>query len=206
MEAALGQPCPARPGKVVAGLEPEQTNQLLQMLAAAARTHAAGGASATATPAAAMPAAAPASASRYAPAAEDRAGADDGEGAPVVFARPKLDALLPALARRVAEARAARGGGGPDAGATLQQVDQVAGIALDASVLARCLEALRGSAAAIAAEGAAWAREADKLEARVAEEERAEAAAATVAQARLAALDAQMDGARRRLAAAGVRA
>jgi hypothetical protein len=70
----------------------------------------------------------------------------------------------------------------------------------DAAVLARCLEALQLSAHAIAEERAAWIREADKLAARVQQEEQSSAEAAAAIQRRLAALEAEVAAARRRLA------
>ena len=70
----------------------------------------------------------------------------------------------------------------------------------DAAVLARCLEALQRSAHAISGERAAWGREADKLAGRVQQEERSAAEAAAASQRRLAALEAEIAGVRRRLA------
>lgn len=202
--AATALPVPARPSKILAGLEPEATNVLLQMLAAAAsgQDNSSG---------AVQTQFAAATASRPAP-STSRSTSDDSEAgaAPVVFSSGglKLQALLPALARRVDEARISltAAGAAPGSVAALQQCDQVAAIAMDAAVLSRCLEELRGSAAAIVGEGSAWGRKADKLAAQLQAEEHGEAVAAAAAKARLAGLEEQVGAARQRLAAAGVRA
>lgn len=192
---------PARPAKIIAGLEPEATNAMLQMLAAAAT----GGRPPKST-------AGPRStASRYAPppgagprsSADSEAGQEAGEPE-VVFAR--ADSLLPALSRRCGEVRAAlAGAAAPGSREALALCDQVAAIAADAAVLARCLEALQGAGPVIAAQGAAWRKEADKLAARLQAEEQAEVQAAAARRQRMAGLEAQLAAARQRLAAAAGR-
>ena len=72
----------------------------------------------------------------------------------------------------------------------------------DAAVLAKCLEVLQSSAHNIVAERAAWGREADKLAARLREEERSGVEATAASQQRLATLESEVAAARQRLAAA----
>ena len=203
ISGALGQPVPARLSKIIAGLEPEATNTMLQMLAAAAT----GGSApkSTASPrGAASRYAPPPGASRGPRSSSDSEAGQDAEQPEVVFAR--ADNLLPALSRRCAEARAAlAGGAAPGSQEALALCDQVAAIAADAAVLAQCLEALQGAGPAIAAEGAAWRQEADKLAARLAVEEQAEAQAAAASGQRMASLEAQLGAAQQRLAAAAGR-
>jgi pheromone shutdown protein TraB len=67
-------------------------------------------------------------------------------------------------------------------------------------VLAKCIEALHSSAHIVAAECAAWGKEADKLSARVEQEMQAAADAAASQQAKVAQLDADIAAARKRVA------
>lgn len=69
-------------------------------------------------------------------------------------------------------------------------------------MLAKCLEALRSLSHIVAAECAAWGKEADKLAARVRDEERAEAEAIAADQRRVDSLQAAIDAARARPAGA----
>lgn len=185
---------------------------MLQLLAAATQRHAAGGTSSGGARSAAQSGNVQASegqqhsvstrSSAALPALppEDDGGLDHGaEGStPVVFAR--LDNLLPALARKMGEARAALQGAAPPAGSqeALDCCATVAAIAYDAAALAQSLEALQAGARAMAAEGAAWAREAGRTAAQLEREQAAEAAAAAASQRRLEALDAQLVAARGR--------
>lgn len=201
ISGALGQPVPARPSRIIAGLEPEATNAMLQMLAAAA-TGGGGGKGACAPGSAARRYAPPAGAGRGS-STDDEAG-QEAEEPEVVFAR--ADGLLPALSRRCADARAALAtGAAPGSREALALCDQVAAIAADAVVLARCLEGLQGAGPVIAAESAAWRKEADKLAARLEAEQQAEAQAAAVSRQRMVGLEAQLAAARQRLAVAAGR-
>lgn len=195
--STLGEPVLARPSKIVAGLEPGATNAMLRMLAAAATGGGKRGVPAQGS-----------TADRYAQPAglgthtssDSEAGHDGAEGTPLVFQR--VDNLLPALARRCSEARSALAAGtAPGSRPALALCEQVAGIATDAAVLAHSLEQLVAAGPVIAAEAAAWRAEADKLAARLAEEQQAEARAAAASTRRLADLDAQLAAARQRVAA-----
>ena len=118
----------------------------------------------------------------------------------MVFQR--VDNLLPVLARRCSEARTTlAAGAAPGSRSALALCEQVAGIATDAAVLAHSLEQLVAAGPVIAAEAAAWRAEADKLAARLVEEQQAEARAAAASSRRLADLDAQLAAARQRTAA-----
>lgn len=189
--------------QIVAGLEPEATNIMLQMLAAAAQR----GPPAAALVAGKQPvAAALAGPSAGTAAAAGGDGADaEGEGARaaphVAFARQPLDRLLPALARQLAEARSSLSGGAaaPGGQEALARCQAVQEVAANAAVLARSLEALQGCARAIAVERDAWRQEAAKLATRLQEEERAEAAAAAASAQRMAALDARLAVSRQHL-------
>lgn len=72
-------------------------------------------------------------------------------------------------------------------------------------MLAKCLDNLFSSAHIVAAEAAAWRKEADKLAARVEQEERAEEAAAGAGQQRVAELEAAVVAARQRVAVLAAR-
>lgn len=152
-----------------------------------------------------------------------------GNEAPVLFAR--MENLLPGLSRSMEEARQALSGTGAALECakalaqcnTVHELCQVACsscaaaqqrlkgststffcILQDAAVLAKSMEALRSVAHIVAAECAAWGKEADKLAARVEDEERAEAAAGAADQCRIDAMQATLDAARARATGATV--
>ena len=185
--STLGEPVPARPSKVVAGLEPEATNVMLRMLAAAATG---GGKRADPAPTSA--------ASRYVQTAGLGAHSSTDSEAGQGPEEPSVDNLLPALARQCSEAGSTLAtAAAPGSQAALALCEQVAGIATDAAVLARSLEQLAVAGPVVAAEAAAWRAEADRLAARLAEEEQADAHAAAASARRLADLDARLAAVRR---------